>query len=99
MWMSVIGDFHDSICSCTTCYAHLLDLIFPEGHKDKDKTIRQILERDLQCLSGGNEEEDLGMAAGTSAADYIKEENADQDTTNKEDIDELLAAVADAERR
>lgn len=100
MWMSVIGDFHDSICHCCQPFAHLLDIIFPEGHKDKDKTVRQIIDRDLQqCLSGGDEERDFGMAnEGTSA-----EGGGPADAANKEEEDieltALIAAAEEAEKR
>ncbi len=72
----MISDGHDLCCGCTQPFAHLLDSIFPEGHKDRDKTIRYIINRDLQCLSGGPEEEKDGLAAGTSAAtlQLVKEE-------------------------
>lgn len=99
MWMSVVQDFHDSFCNCTCAFAHLLDCIFPEGHKDKDLTIRQIIDRDTACRFGGEEDESHGMAAGTSAATLIKQEEGDQDTKGDEGIEELIAAVEDAERR
>jgi len=101
MWMSMIADGHDIWCSCCQPFAHLLDSIFPEGHTDRDKTIKQIIARDYPlCHSGGAEEESGGMAAGTSAAtlfaaaNTIKEEDGPE-----EDIEGLLAAVEDAERR
>lgn len=97
MWMSMISDGHDLHCQCDQPFAHLLDIIFPEGHKDRDLTIRQIITRDQQCLSGGIEEEDHGMALGESAASYIKREEEGLQE-KEEDIDALLAAaVVDAE--
>nr|AEI71742.1 ORF1 [Torque teno midi virus] len=100
MWMSMVGDGHDIFCGCEKPFAHMLDSIFPEGHQDRDLTIRQIIQRDLQCHSGGEEEAADGLALGTSAANLatIKpEEGEDQDT--KEDIEELLAAAAAVEER
>lgn len=98
MWMTILQDSHDIHCGCHKPYAHLLNTIFPEGHKDRNLTIQQIIDRDKQeCLSGGEEEEDHGMAAGTSAATLqrdIKGENIED-----ENIQELLDAAADAERR
>lgn len=99
MWMSMISDGHDIFCGCNAPFAHLLDSIFPEGHKDRNKPISYIINRDYQqCHSGGTEEESSGMAVGTSAATILKEEKQDQDTTD-ENIEDLLAAVADAEKR
>ncbi len=97
MWMSMISDGHDMHCQCEQPFAHLLDIIFPEGHRDRDLTIRQIITRDKKCLSGGTEEEDHGMAIGESAATLTKRE--EQDIEEKEDdLDALLiAAAADAE--
>lgn len=56
MWMSIIGDSHDAICGCEQPFAHLLTNIFPIGHKDRDKTINQIIWRDFKqlCHSGGD---------------------------------------------
>ncbi len=100
MWMSMVGDGHDIFCGCEKPFAHMLDSIFPEGHTDRDLTIRQIIQRDLQCHSGGEEGISDGMALGTSAANLAlqtEEEKEDQDT--KEDIEELLAAAAAVEER
>lgn len=101
MWMSIISDSHDIHCGCSEPFSHLLDSIFPEGHKDRQLTIEQIITRaKKKCHFGGPEEEDGGMAAGISAATQedteIKQENED---TKEEDIEELLAAVEDAEQR
>lgn len=99
MWMSMIADGHDICCDCNAPFAHLLDSIFPEGHRDRNKTIQQIIDRDIkECLSGGKEDEDHGMVAGSSAATTeIKREGQEGDT--EENIQELLDAVADAEKR
>lgn len=97
LWMSVIGDTHDMFCGCEVPFAHLLDNIFPEGHKDKDKTIRQIISRDIkQCHFGGEEEKETGTLEGTFQP--IKEEDAGPATgQDNEDLDMLLAAAAAAE--
>jgi len=99
MWMSMVTDGHDIYCGCVQPIAHLLDVIFPEGHTDRGKSIQQILERDIQlCHSGGAEEENHGIPVGGSAAGLagLKEE---KDTT-EDKIDALLAAAAaDAEEQ
>ncbi len=99
MWMSTIGDCHDIHCGCERPFAHLLDSIFPEGHQDRNKTIAEIIQRDLtECLSGGQEEEGGGLPLGSSAANLaIQREEEEEDT--KENIEELLAAAAAAEER
>ncbi|ABU55877.1 ORF2 [Torque teno midi virus 4] len=99
MWMSVVTDFHDSFCRCFHSFAHILDLIFPDGHRDRDKTIREIIERDLKCHSGGDEEERCGgvLAAAIENTENINQEES-QDIADA-DIRELLAAAESAERR
>lgn len=97
MWMSMISDGHDLHCQCDQPFAHLLDIIFPEGHKDRELTIRDIINRDKKCLSGGTDEGDHGMALGESAASYIKREELATEE-GADDLDALLlAAAADAE--
>lgn len=99
MWMSATGDFHDSFCSCWHPFAHILDLIFPEGHKDRNLTIEQIIQRDLQCHSGGDGEENsggVGEGPTTAAEERPTEEKENQDTHT---VEELIAAVEEAERR
>jgi len=100
MWMSMIADGHDICCDCQTPFAHLLDSIFPEGHKDRDKPISYIIKRDWkQWHSTGDEEERTGGADGEEKPlqDVKQEEEGDgQEDTN---VEELLAAVAAAEAR
>lgn len=100
IWMSEIADSHDIWCDCTGPFAHLLSSIFPPGHRDRDKTINQILERDyIQCHSGGHAEERGGGAV--ASGDDTQNLKQEEDTPNKdeEDIEGLLAAAEDAERR
>ncbi|BAF76114.1 hypothetical protein [Torque teno midi virus 12] len=96
MWMSVIADFHDPMCNCWHPFGHLLDIIFPEGHKDRDKTIAQIITRDSKCHSGGEDE----GASGQTEDLHIKEErDTPADTTGgmaeEETTDALLAAAVE----
>lgn len=97
IWMSNIADSHDCWCDCPTPFAHLLSSIFPPGHRDRNKTIEEILIRDYKekCRSGGEEGENHGMAdsgAGGELQDIKDEEGEFQG----EEIEKLLAA-ADAE--
>lgn len=101
MWLSIVGDAHDIHCGCDQPFAHLLQNIFPEGHKDRHLTVDQIITRDFkQCPFGGEEDADHGMAAGTSAATLanLKEEEEKEDF-QEGNIEELLAAAAEAEAR
>ncbi|BAF49422.1 hypothetical protein TTMidiV_gp2 [Torque teno midi virus 1] len=101
MWMSCIADSHDSWCNCDTPFAHLLASIFPPGHTDRTRTIQEILTRDFrkQCLSGGGDAENSGMAANIEEKEnHIKEERKEE-FLEDQNIEDLLAAVADAEGR
>ncbi len=97
--MSSISDFHDSFCSCWHPFAHLLDIIFPEGHRDRKNTVEFIIERDIQCHSGGDGEENLGLENGeeNQGEPTEKDEKPIKPDTTEEDL-ALAAAVADAER-
>lgn len=101
LWMSIIADSHDGICDCPTPFAHLLDSIFPEGHRDRNKTIQHILDRDWrECHSGGQEEERIGGDAGEEEKDTQHVKREEEDSEQKDgDVEELLAAVAAAEAR
>ncbi len=103
LWCSIIADSHDSICGCDRPFAHLLASIFPPGHADRDLTINTILQRDYTslCLSGGVEGENSG---GAEEADiktgFIKQEDKEgEDSIPEADVEDLLNAVADAEKR
>ncbi len=104
LWMSVIADTHDSICNCWHPFAHLLANIFPPGHKDRDLSINQILQRDLHqpCHSGGTEEERTGGAGNTGQKDTgVADGPADEGGNYIDDADlqELIAAGEDATGR
>lgn len=93
MWMSMIADGHDCICNCNSPFGHLLASIFPPGHQDRNLSIEHIINRDIkECLSGGNAEENPGMAGGGGDADaaLIKQEEGD---FQEEELEELLAAA------
>ncbi len=84
------------VVGCTQPYCHLLEQIFPEGHRDRNKTIQQIIDRDKQqCLFGGEDETNHGIPLGGSAATVggLKEE---REPIEEEGLDALLAAAADA---
>lgn len=100
IWMSEIADSHDIWCDCNGPFAHLLASIFPPGHKDRDLTISQILKRDFkQCLSGGDAGESAGGAAGTASHTIKPEREELSGNQEEENIEDLLAAAEDAERR
>lgn len=96
MWMSIIGDAHDSICSCQHTFAHLLSCIFPLGHSDRDKTINFILQRDYRekCLAIGGGDAEHG---GEGNPGTREKEEADFATPNKEEDDQLAELLAAAE--
>lgn len=101
-WCSVISDHHDTFCGCTEPYAHLLSILFPEGHQDLDKTIRQILDRDYKNRwpSSGEGETNTGGEPGTAtggAENHGQEE--EEDLLGDADVEELIAAAQSAETR
>lgn len=101
IWLSQIGDSHDNFCSCLHPYCHLLAGLFPPGHKDRDLTINQILQRDIQqCHSGGGT--GGGGSGGAVEEPTIKEEKEtpiENEDLTEEAIEELIAAADDAEAR
>lgn len=100
MWLSIVGDAHDMHCGCEQPFAHLLQSIFPEGHKDRDLTVSQIITRDFkQCHFGGEEEKEDGMDLGTSAATLTNIKHEEEDFQDDTGVEELLAAAASAEAR
>lgn len=100
LWMSQLADSHDNICKCDTPFCHLLASIFPPGHQDRNLTINEILSRDYKekCRSGGKEEKETGGAATDTAAEGPVKQEKEEDFT-RDEIDELLAAVTEEERR
>lgn len=101
-WCSAIQEIHDSICGCLRPFAHLFDIIIPEDHADRHKTIQQIVERDTTAWpSTGEEEENHGMA--TALEEHTGEENGhaeeeDLDPIPEEEIEGLLAAAENIKR-
>lgn len=99
IWLSQIADSHDNFCNCQHPFAHLLASIFPPGHQDRVLSINQILKRDYRekCLSGGTGDANHGLENTD-----IKEEPTDQeerDSLADAGVEDLLAAVEDAEPR
>lgn len=101
IWQTTIIDIHDSFCGCCQPICHLLNLVFPPDHKDRHTSINDILSREQtyqQCLFTGEEEKDGGGENNPvgEKEDFTNKE--EKDFTNL-DVDELLAAAADAEKR
>lgn len=101
LWLSAIGDIHDSICGCEHPFGHLLDSIFPEDHRDRTKRICDIINRDFkECqASGGDADANLGLAAALKEETDFGERN--EEYIKDEELTTLLdaAATADAEKR
>nr|AEI71749.1 ORF1 [Torque teno midi virus] len=94
LWMSILADSHDSTCNCDTPFAHLLANIFPPGHKDRDLTINQILQRDYKeaCRGGGRGVEGHGLA---DTKERPEETNSpeEKDSIDGDEITNLLDAI------
>ncbi len=99
--MSILSDTHESICSCSFPFAHLLSIIFPLGHSDRNKTINDILRRDYKekCLGGGTAGDAFTQVPSAAAGAAFVTEKENQDQENSEDVTDLLRAVADAEKQ
>lgn len=99
LWTSIIQDAHDSICKCHQTYAHLLSIIFPLGHQDRNLSINQILFRDYRekCRSGGGAGDATGIHTEEIILPDATKEGGQPEEDTKEEISELLAAVAAAE--
>ncbi|BAF76080.1 hypothetical protein [Torque teno midi virus 6] len=97
LWMSIVTDAHDSVCNCWHPFAHMLANIFPPGHKDRNLTINQILERDLKETwpSGGDADASHGLVAGedTGGEQIINPEEKEEEYIEDEEITELLKAA------
>lgn len=101
LWMSILSDSHELVCNCNFPFAHLLALIFPLGHTDRNLTINQILLRDYKekCHSGGAGDASSGMAG---AAGPEPKEDTERNTAGQEedaDLAALLAAVEEDDKR
>lgn len=101
LWTAAIADQHDAFCGCTKPISHLLSILFPEGHKDRQLTIQQILQREIQdsqCLFGGQEGKGGGEAdTGATTKEeeiHLKEEEEEKDHISDTEIEALLAAAA-----
>lgn len=98
VWMSEIADAHDNFCGCDTPFAHLLASIFPPGHRDRNLSIQQILDRDYtQCHSGGTGERSGGGEGGEgpSTKENSRENKREEDFTDL-NVEELIAAAEHA---
>lgn len=93
LWMSVLSDTHELTCNCNYPFAHLLSIIFPLGHSDRNLTINQILLRDYKekCRSSGGGDASFGgvEVAGTEN----KEDKGAAGREEDEELAKLLAAV------
>lgn len=100
LWMSIIADSHDSVCNCWHPFAHLLANIFPPGHKDRDLTINQILQRDFseKCHSGGDAAEGTGMEPSGTGEDIKPDPEERGEDFPEEEKEGLLAAAATKEK-
>jgi len=99
LWMSILSDSHDIHCGCPTPFAHLLSLIFPIGHTDRNKTINQILWRDFKelCHSGGNAAAASSGQGEDTKEKPIEEEGAlyirDEDLANLTEKEDAVAGT------
>ncbi len=98
IWLSQIQDSHDNFCNCHCPFSHLLASIFPPGHKDRDLSINQILQRDYTeaCRSGGTGEENHGGEKPEEGGDTNPIKPKEEEDLPEEEIEGLLAEAAAA---
>lgn len=100
--MSILSDSHELVCNCNFPFGHLLSIIFPLGHSDRDLTINQILLRDYKekCHSSGAGDASGGGAVVATAAamQSLPEEEGGKDQEDAE-LAGLLAAIEEENSR
>lgn len=98
--MSVLSDTHELVCNCTFPFAHLLSIIFPLGHADRNLTINQILLRDYKekCHSSGGGDASFGMAEASGSGPTGAAPGA-AGQEDDADLVKLLAAVEEEDTR
>lgn len=103
IWSTIITDAHDMHCGCTEPISHLINDLIPPDHPDRHLTIDQLIRKNYRrqiCLFGGKEETGGGEAdAGPSTKEDIKPPEEKEEELTEQNIEELIAAADDAERR
>ncbi len=103
IWTTIITDAHDMHCGCTEPISHLLNDLVPPDHPDRHITIDQLVKKNYRrqlCLFGGKEEKSSGEAdGGPSTEENTKQPDAEGEDLTEQNIEELIAAADDAERR
>lgn len=99
LWMSILSDTHESICACNFPFAHLLSIIFPLGHSDRDKTINDILRRDYKekCLGGGTAGDATTLVPDAAGTVHVPIDTKEKDPEEEGSVTDLLNAVTAAE--
>lgn len=98
LWVECCTNSHDTWCGCNYPAAHLLACLLPVGHKDRQLTVQQVIEKAFthKWPSGGNEEEGGGEEQAPEEAEEKEPTIEDlEDAFGEGAIDELLAAAAD----
>lgn len=103
IWSTIITDAHDMHCGCTEPISHLINDLIPPDHPDRHLTVDQLIKKNYRrqiCLFGGTEEKDGGEAdADHTTEKDTKQKEEDPEGLTEQNIEELIAATDDAERR
>lgn len=96
LWIESCSLSHDTWCGCSSPALHLLASLLPPGHKDRDLTIEELIQRQLQktCHSGGAAATASGITTATEEEDEGKHIENLESVFSDTAIDELLAAAA-----
>lgn len=104
IWSTIFTDAHDLHCGCTEPAAHFLNELIPPDHPQRhtsiDSFINNCYRRQICLFTGGKEEKDSGEAKEdhTTKGDGKPTEEK-EDTYADINIEDLLAAAADADKR
>ncbi len=97
LWIDACLLAHDTWCGCDSAAVHLLSALLPIGHKDRELTVDELIQKgyNQKCHFGGTEE-----TSGTQTEDLHTEQEEENLRDPEDDgftdaaIDELLLAAA-----
>jgi len=101
IWTTIINDAHDSWCGCCKPFAHLLNLLFPTDHKDRNTPISEIIKREYseKIWCGGGDAEGAGGEATEDPSTKKEKDIPEKEDGEEGNLEELIAAAEEVEQR